>query len=148
MRLTDLFGGTSTGWAAYDGYEILDDNGERYIIPSMNAKLRDYNPLQSPAEMVVDALNVGLLCVKLTRKQEPIEQAILDFCAKYGLLGFMCALPTTPDFWEYDMVYLPKNPVIRADSMELKAYENCSSRKPKRICSSKKPRRWHGFWTN
>ena len=29
-----------------------------------------------------------------------IEKAILDFCGKYGLLGFMSALPTTPDFWE------------------------------------------------
>jgi predicted nucleic acid-binding Zn ribbon protein len=35
----------------------------------------------------------------------------------------MCALPTTPDFWEYDTVYLPKNPIIRQASMSLKEYE-------------------------
>jgi hypothetical protein len=37
-----------------------------------------------------------------------IEKAILDFCSKDGLLGFMTALPSTPDFWEFDSVYLPK----------------------------------------
>ena len=123
MQLQDLFGGTSTGWAGYDEYEIIGDNGERYITPSMSAKLRDYDPLQSPAEIVIDALNVGLLCVKPTRNQKPVEQAILDFHAKYGLLGFMCALPTTPDFWEHDVVFLPKNPVIRQASMDLQEYE-------------------------
>jgi hypothetical protein len=123
MQLQDLFGGTSTGWAGYDEYIIVDENGERYVTPAMNAKIRDYDPLQSSVEIVIDALNVGLLCVKPTRNQAPIEKAILDFCAKYGLLGFMCALPTTPDFWEYDTVYLPKNPVIKAGSMVLKEYE-------------------------
>jgi hypothetical protein len=89
----------------------------------MSAKLRDYDFLQSPIEVVVDALNVGLLCVKQTRSQAQVEKAILGFCAKYGLLGFMCALPTTPDFWEYDTVYLPKNPVIKASSMPMKEFE-------------------------
>jgi hypothetical protein len=89
----------------------------------MSANLRDYDPLENPTEIIVDALNVGLLCVKPSRNQAPIEKAILDFCAKYGLLGFMCALPTTPDFWEYETVYLPKNPVIKADSLRLKKYE-------------------------
>jgi len=123
MQIQDLFNGTSTGWAAYDGYKILESDGERYVTPSMSAKLRDYDPLQSSTEIVIDALNVGLLCVKPTRNQAPIEKAILDFCGKYGLLGFMCALPTTPDFWEHEVVFLPKNPVIRQASMDLKEYE-------------------------
>jgi hypothetical protein len=123
MQVQDLFGGTSTGWAAYEEYIIVEENGERYVTPGMSAKLRDYDLLQSPVEVVVDALNVGLLCVKPTRNQAPIEKAMLDFCAKYGLLGFMCALPTTPDFWEYETVYLPKNPVIKTDSMPMKEFE-------------------------
>jgi len=123
MRVQDLFGGTSGGWAGYDEYIIVEEKGERYVTPAMSAKIYDYDPLQSPVGIVVDALNVGLLCVKPTRNQAPAEKAILGFCAKYGLLGFMCALPTTPDFWEYDTVYLPKNPVIKTGSMPMKEFE-------------------------
>jgi len=36
----------------------------------------------------------------------------------------MTALPTTPDFWEYEKVYLPKNPVIRDETMDAKEYIN------------------------
>jgi hypothetical protein len=44
------------------------------------------------------------------------------FAEKYGLMGFMTALPTTPEFMEYDSVYLPKNRHIRKESMPSKEY--------------------------
>ena len=46
-----------------------------------------------------------------------MQNAIMDFVTGYGLLGFMTALPTTPDFITYHSVYLPKNHFIKAESM-------------------------------
>jgi len=145
MQLQDLFSGASAGWAAYGEYEIIVDNGERYVTPSMNSKVRDYDPLRLSAEIVIDALNVGLLCVKPTRNGAPAEKAILNFCAKYGLLGFMCALPTTPDFWEYDAVYLPKNPIIRAETMNPQEYMSIFFPKAKEDLQLKKAKAMQWF---
>ncbi|MCL2048775.1 MAG: hypothetical protein FWG87_08615 [Defluviitaleaceae bacterium] len=44
------------------------------------------------------------------------------FAEKYGLLGFMTALPLTAEFMEYDTVYLPKNRHIRKESMPSREY--------------------------
>lgn len=43
---------------------------------------------------------------------------------KYGLLGLMTALPTTPSFMDYEAVYLPKNHFIREESMSTEDYLN------------------------
>lgn len=41
----------------------------------------------------------------------------LHFAIKYGLFGLMTALATTPDFMEYETVYLPKNHFIKKENM-------------------------------
>ena len=46
----------------------------------------------------------------------------MDFVHKYGLLGLMTALPTTPMFMEYEAVYLPKNQYIREETMPTEKY--------------------------
>ena len=46
----------------------------------------------------------------------------MDFISKYGLLGFMTALPTTPHFMDYDTAYLPKNHFIKEESMPADKY--------------------------
>lgn len=53
-----------------------------------------------------------------------IQKAILPFAVKYGLFGLMTALPTTPDFMEYDAVYLPKNHFIKEETMSTEDYLN------------------------
>jgi hypothetical protein len=118
MKLQELFGETTTRWAAYDVYQILDCDGELYITSAMSATVSAYDPIITAKELIVDALNVGMRCVNHTHGGVKIEKAILDFCSKYGLLGFMTALPSTPDFWEFDNVYLPKNPVIKDTAMK------------------------------
>lgn len=42
----------------------------------------------------------------------------MDFVSRYGLLGFMTALPTTPNFMDYEAVYLPKNNFIKEESLK------------------------------
>ena len=51
-----------------------------------------------------------------------MEKAVLEFVTRYGLLGLMTALPTTPSFMEYEAVYLPKNHFIKEESMATDQY--------------------------
>ena len=57
--------------------------------------------------MVLKAVNLGLMCMDKKNTQEQLQNAIMDFVTCYGLLGFMTALPTTPDFITYGLYYLP-----------------------------------------
>ena len=53
---------------------------------------------------------------------QEIQKAIGQFAVKYGLLGLMTALPTTPTFMDYEAVYLPKNHFIKEETMSTKDY--------------------------
>ena len=46
----------------------------------------------------------------------------MEFVSKYGLLGFMPAIPTTPEFMDYEAVYLPKNHFIKEETMSTEDY--------------------------
>ena len=72
--------------------------------------------------MVLKAVNLGLMCMDRNNTQEQLQNAIMDFVTGYGLLGFMTALPTTPDFITYHAVYLPKNHFIKEESMTTEKY--------------------------
>ena len=52
------------------------------------------------------------------RQDAGIQKAIQNFAVKYGLLWLMTALPITPKFMDCEAVYLPKNPFIKAESMD------------------------------
>ena len=57
------------------------------------------------------------------RKPEAeVEKAVMEFITRYGLLGLMTALPTTPSFMDYEAVYLPKNHFIKEESMATDKY--------------------------
>mgnify|MGYP000320315277 CR=1 FL=1 len=104
-------------WVRYDHYELKTaEDGKRYITPGKNAKPDLYNPLKEVPNIVLDALNVGMLM--MGRKPEAeVEKAVMEFVTRYGLLGLMTALPTTPSFMDYEAVYLPKNHFIKEESM-------------------------------
>lgn len=113
---------TSSYWVRYDRYELKKaDNGRQYVTPASGAAPQVYDPLQDAQTMVLDALNAGMLCMGRKPESE-IQQAVMDFISKYGLLGFMTALPTTPSFMDYEAVYLPKNDFIKQESMKTEAY--------------------------
>jgi len=123
MNLNDLFRKTDAYWVRYSEYEYReqDKDGELFLLPQAASKVSVYDPIKIADTLVVDALNVGLLCMR----KKPVEikkEAIRDFTANYGLLGFMTALPTTPDFTDYDYVYLPKNRFIKAETMDANEY--------------------------
>lgn len=121
--LKTLFGRASARWIRYGGYIYKKaENGELYLMPTSKCASGVYNPLENAEAMVVDALNVGLLCMSSEVSEEKTKDAILAFTEKYGLMGFMTALPTTPEFMNYETVYLPKNRFMTAESIPTEEY--------------------------
>ena len=120
--MKNLFERASSHWVHYDRYELKEaKDGTLYITPATDAKPKVYDPLKDAQTMVLDALNIGMLC--MSRKPEAeIQKATIEFVTQYGLLGLMTALPTTPSFMEYEAVYLPKNHFIKDETMRTEDY--------------------------
>ena len=120
--IKNLFEQSRSHWVRYNRYELkTGKNGRRYITPAKGAKPDVYNPLNMVPDIVLDALNVGMLMMGRKPAAE-VERAVLKFVTRYGLLGLMTALPTTPSFMDYKAVYLPKNHFIKEESMDTDRY--------------------------
>ena len=119
--MKNLFEQSRSHWVRYDHYELKTaENGKRYITPGKDAKPEVYNPLKEVPDIVLDALNVGMLM--MSRRAAEVERAVLEFVTRYGLLGLMTALPTTPAFMDYEAVYLPKNHFLKEECMGTDRY--------------------------
>ena len=120
--MKNLFEQSRSHWVRYDHYELKTaEDGKRYITPGKDTKPEVYNPLKEVPGIVLDALNVGMLMMSRSPAVE-VERAVLKFVTRYGLLGLMTALPTTPAFMDYEAVYLPKNHFIKEESMATEDY--------------------------
>lgn len=119
--MKNLFKHASSSWVRYSRYEWKrDKNNKYYITPAPNAAPQIYDPLKDYKAMVLDALNVGLMIRRSSKRK--IREAIMDFVTRYGLLGLMTALPTTPTFIDYKAVYLPTNHFIREEVLDTEKY--------------------------
>lgn len=120
--MKSLFERTSSNWVRYSEYEWKEaENGILYLTPTKKAQPSIYNPLSEYQNIVLDAINIGRMKGGKKSPKE-IQKAIQTFAVKYGLLGLMTALPTTPNFMDYEAVYLPKNHFIREESMNTVEY--------------------------
>ena len=120
--MNNLFQKTNAYWAKYSDYEYRQgEDGTLYLTPKANAAPSVYDPMKQAETLVVDAINVGRLAMKRGDENE-LQSKIMEFVKKYGLLGFMSAIPTTPEFMDYDAVYLPKNHFIKEETMSTKDY--------------------------
>jgi len=111
-----------TWWVRYSDYQWRTaEDGTLYITPAPGATFTLYDAMEVMEQLVLDALNVGrqLMGKAPNEQYKPI---IMDFVRKYGLLGMMTALPTTPKFMDYEMVYLPKNRFIKEEKLHTEAY--------------------------
>lgn len=120
--MKNLFERTSSNWVRYSEYEWKEaKNGKLYLKPTKTAQPSIYDPIRDYQQLVLDAINIGRM---KSQKKTPteIQKAIQQFAVKYGLLGLMTALPTTPNFMDYEAVYLPKNHFIREETMSTKGY--------------------------
>jgi predicted nucleic acid-binding Zn ribbon protein len=124
--MNNLFQQTSSNWVKYSEYEYRHSkDGILYITPKPNAKPIIYDPLKDGDTMVIDALNVGRVAMRENAEKgsgKEMKRAVMDFVTKYGLLGFMTALPTTAQFMEYKAVYLPKNHLLKEETMPTNDY--------------------------
>ena len=119
--MKNLFKHTSSSWVRYDRYEWKKDkNNKYYITPAPDATPQIFDPLKDYKPMVLDALNIGLMIRRSSQRK--IREAVMAFVHKYGLLGLMTALPTTPKFVDYRAVYLPVNHFIREETMDTTKY--------------------------
>ena len=124
--MKNIFEHTRSSWVKYSEYNFVqdEDSGQVYIMPTSNAKPQFFNPLENAEQMVIDALNVGLICMSEKSMDEDKETAVFGFISEYGLLGLMTALPTTPKFMDYDAVYLIKNQYIKKETISTDNYLN------------------------
>jgi hypothetical protein len=120
--MKNIFESTSTSWVRYSEYQYKKSKTALYITPAPGAKLKIYDSFENIEQMILDALSVNMLGHK--KSDNELKQSDMDFVGKYGLLGFMTALPTTPNFVEYDAVYIPKNEFIRSEVMPTYDYMN------------------------
>jgi len=121
--MKQLFERVSSCWVRYDKYVIRTDaKGTKYITAAADAKPDIFDPLDDAQAMVLEALNVGRLCFGNDVPVSQREAALLQFIHRYGLLGLMTALPTTPKFMQYEQVYLPKNHFIREEALETEQF--------------------------
>ncbi len=120
--MNNLFQQTSSHWVKYSEYVCKEaGDGHLYVTPTPDAMPSVYDPLKDAEALALDMLNVGMLCMRQGGKEEA-KAAVLEFVSKYGLLGFMTALPTTPAFVDYEAVYLPTNHFIKAESLSTEDY--------------------------
>ena len=120
--MKNLFEHTSAYWAKYAAYEWRKaPDGKEYLLPAEGAKASVYNTMPVGDQLVLDAVNIGLLVMGKSPEQK-IKAAIHSFVCSYGLLGMMTALPTTANFVEYEKVYLLKNQFIRQETMDTLEY--------------------------
>ena len=117
-----LFKNTSSTWVRYSEYEWKKaKDGQLYLCPKPKATPEIYDPLTEGKQLVVEAIRIGRMGMG-NKPDIEMQDVILQFAKKYGQLGLMTALPTTPSFLDYEAVYLPKNHFIREETMTTKQY--------------------------
>ncbi len=122
--MKNLFERTSSHWVRYSEYEWRETEDDTlYLTPTKTAQPSIYDPLTEYQRIVLDAIDIGRMGTGKKTQQE-IQKAIQQFAVKYGLLGLMTALPTTPNFMAYESVYLPKNHFIKEETMSTEDYLN------------------------
>ena len=121
--MKQLFERVSSYWVRYDKYVIQTDaKGTKYVTAAEGARPQIIDPLEDAQSMVLDALNAGRLFFGKKAPEREHEAGILRFVHRYGLLGLMTALPTTPKFMDYEKLYLPKNHFIREEALETEQF--------------------------
>lgn len=118
-----MFKNRISQWVKYSEYAVLVRNGRKYIIPAPNARMSIYDPLANAEEMVTSFLNYGKeLHTQKSRKR--VMEISLEIASKYGLIGWMTALPKDPSFFECEETYLGINGLLFGNRriMETKEY--------------------------
>ena len=121
--MRNFFEHSKSNWVKYSEYELKEKDGVLYIKPTDDAMPNIYNIMENKEDIVVDALNVGLLCMSKDKEKEAEQQAaVMGFISRYGLLGLMTTITSTPSFMDYEVVHFIKNRFIKAETMDTIEY--------------------------
>lgn len=121
--MRNFFEHSKSNWVKYSEYELKEKDGVLYIKPADDAMPNIYNIMETKEDIVVDALNVGLLCMSKDKEKEAEQQtAVMEFISRYGLLGLMTTITSTPSFMDYEVVHFIKNRFIKAETMDTIEY--------------------------
>lgn len=121
--MRNFFEHSKSNWVKYSEYELKEKDGILYIKPTDDAMPNIYNIIEKKEDIVVDALNVGLLCMSKDKEKEAEQQAaVIGFISRYGLLGLMTTITSTPSFMDYEVVHFIKNRFIKAETMDTIEY--------------------------
>lgn len=113
---------TSASWVRYSDYEWrTTEDGKEYLLPTKDAKPQPYDPMKVAEELVLAAADIGMMLFR-RESERATKETIRAFACKYGLLGIMTAMPTTPRFIEYEKVYFNRNQIIPAEVMDTEDY--------------------------
>ena len=90
-------------WVRYDHYELKTaEDGKRYITPGKSAKPDVYNPLKEGPWHCAGCPECGDADDGTQAGSRSGKGCVMEFVTRYGLLGLMTALPTTPSFMDYE----------------------------------------------
>jgi len=120
--LNKLFEHTSSDWVKYSKYEIKEQDGIRYIVPAPDAQVITYNPLETGATIMLDAMNTGRVLYDKDVPDDSKMELLMSFVHAYGLLGFMTNLPLNGNFIECDNAYLGQNLYLDDEMMSTAAF--------------------------
>lgn len=109
MNIKEMFPNINAMWVRWSDYKIVESNGIRYLLPTDDATIMIYNPLDCGTELITDALNMGQSIQDNQSDTNFVDKQCIAFARKYGLLGWMTCLPQDTDFDLEDQVYLGKN---------------------------------------
>ena len=88
--MRNFFEHSKSNWVKYSEYELKEKDGILYIKPTDDAMPNIYNIMENKEDIVVDSLNVGLLCMCKDKEKEAEQQAaVMGFISRYGLLGLI-----------------------------------------------------------
>ena len=100
-----MFKNRISQWVKYSDYIILEQNGKKYISPAPGSRMSIYDPLADAEELVTDFLNWGRRFYG-NEFDEPTDKIAMEIASKYGLAGWMVALPKDRKFSSYEETYL------------------------------------------
>ena len=123
MEINELFKHSNSDWIKYSDYKYRSTpEGELCLTPTEDATISMVNPLQSVDSLLVDALNIGKLCMPELPDMPTVKAQILAFAKQYGLMGFMVSYPLKLDFIEKKEVLLNTNPLTDKSVMKTADY--------------------------
>ncbi len=120
--MQNIFEYANAHWLRYNKYEWEKaSDGYYYLMAAPDAIPEFYDPMKVVDNLVLEAVEIGHQLMEGMSEKKGRER-IREYALKYGLLGIMTALPTTANFFKYEKVYIPRNIILREESMDTLAY--------------------------